>query len=1293
MKPNNKRLTQLLMATTAILPVFMAYGQTISSNSNEITITGSNPAEVVITEAGSITNANQQAIGDNIANGIYTEYTIDELSVDNQGEINITGNIHITAVSGGMSMPTVNQSYNGIYTQASDATLDNIGHIETNYNLIFSGLTDTSIMTGVMQGGNGTSGVSVNNQGSIIANTSISMDNLPTTGSFLYNSMGLTSIGNAVYNAPSAPSENHGLILTDFSFEIEEVQYSYLSMVYPSNNISLMEVGNGIDSSTSKNTSIIKVNNQYKTGDVDATGLTYLTLFSSSNIMQSGNGVITSSGNNKFENTGSIFVNNIAEFGGTHMSSSGNGGGINSTPSFNLSGNGAFSMHGSIANEGYISTQNNITSKKNSIEITGASSSLNYSYAINASGIANGIYAPKGVDNSGRVTTLANIKLEASDLLSSASSFGSQSLYINSSFNALQGDVKSNSGTAASYVDLDIPKIEDTNNYLTFTSSGNGVSFTGLATQSTNTGSIMGRFSAIEAQNPSNITYNNYGVLAGQQIYGTVSFDDYDADTGKITVTDKESEYAATNNYGTYVKIDEDGNVVSIRQGTSATIDGKTTVNTALVGSTDSYKVYTSETAIEDKIVNGVGSASGVVTLNGTDEFTISNSSLNAYKTALELKTTKKVSATDTYFNGGGLKSDTPVIKGDSQNNYISIAGNSYINGEVDLDAGNDIFVLDTQNTQLNGTVALGAGSSDTFALYTFTGNEKQLLNATHGYATNGDYNEYLDDRITGFENIGLETGTLNAAGNLTSYGLYVGDEATGNFTQKSNYSLKSLYNKGTINLNNNASTGTLNIAGDAYLSGTIRLDADLKDLAADKVVVGGKLSGDAYVAIKNIDQGGDGGVITLIKGDSDKSDEKFILAEENQYNGQTNKARFTGSPYVWNFKTSGSDWVITTKKNVLPPPITPPTVDPIDPDGGDTDGGDTDNGGTDGGDTDNGGSETPEVLAEVPAYTSLPTIGREVVMSELNSMHIRLGELRNYNGWVGSGSSNIKTNLGTQWHNLIGFDDSRINGWLKGTMDHFSYEPLHSFDVSGTYGGFAAGMDKKFDIASNMDIYAGIFGGYKTGSFETSGQGESHDASERSHIDMSTWSIGAYATFFNTAGTYVDVVGEYMGLSADIDAAGLHSTSKGYTIAGSVEVGHRLDLAKDWAIEPQAQVKIAHVHWNNFNDGYNDIAFENHTYIAARTGLRVEKNFEITRGEIKPWAYLGVVHEFSKEPKVTYADVDFLSHEYSTAMEGKLGLTANINNMIQAYGNIGYSSDFNDYDAVSGDIGIRVSW
>ncbi|MFV0321524.1 MAG: autotransporter outer membrane beta-barrel domain-containing protein [Alphaproteobacteria bacterium] len=476
---------------------------------------------------------------------------------------------------------------------------------------------------------------------------------------------------------------------------------------------------------------------------------------------------------------------------------------------------------------------------------------------------------------------------------------------------------------------------------------------------------------------------------------------------------------------------------------------------------------------------------------------------------------------------------------------------------------------------------------------------------------------------------------------------------------------------------------------GDLSGTGTYIFDTDFNDKLADYITVNGNVTADGTIAINDVtnvdyDSYADtnigmaqaaaaaNGKILLVEApnDADKSDENFVLTQSQRYEGNSNLGLFANNPFVWSLETSGNDWVLTYAQD----PRDPKPVMPTDP------------------------KKPTMVTSDIPAYVALPTIGREIAMNELDTLHQRLGELRNNQGWVGTGASNLKTNLGQAWHNAVNFDDTKANAWLRGTLSHLDLGSDNSYDLNGTYGGFNFGIDKKFELGNyspDWVMYGGLFGGYKTGDFETNGIGPEYNAFNGASIGVDTWSIGAYATFFSTAGSYLDFVAEYIDFNADVDAHDNVSVD-GYALAGSLEVGHSFDLAKNWIIEPQAQVKLAHVKWNDFRSDETDVSIDSHTYITGRLGIRTEKTIKTERGEVKPYLYLGMLHEFTNAPEINYGTLDhgiFEAHNFDTAGEIRAGVTADLNQTIQLYGDIGYITDFSDYQNIRGDLGVRIRW
>lgn len=284
-----------------------------------------------------------------------------------------------------------------------------------------------------------------------------------------------------------------------------------------------------------------------------------------------------------------------------------------------------------------------------------------------------------------------------------------------------------NKDTLSGYLFINNKNSTNTNNYDKMFFSGNEISINeNISSTVDNSGLIKGSESAISAGNIPG-TINNYGVLAGKTIYSNgslvLSGDDNNIKSNLIKLTPTQE-----NNFGVYitladevvsnqktgnVKLDDKKDVIieNISNGSLNNYSEKKIINTDIIGDStigfDSYKDITSDIIYENHIINGAGIKKGVLNINDGITSSLSNSIVNAYKTAVTLENNSKLSASNTIFNGGGLKNEDPVILGDTNVNTVEILGDSIINGNINLRGENDFLLLST-GTILNGNIAGG---------------------------------------------------------------------------------------------------------------------------------------------------------------------------------------------------------------------------------------------------------------------------------------------------------------------------------------------------------------------------------------------------------------------------------------------------------------------------------------------------------------------------------------------------------------------------------------------------------
>lgn len=647
----------------------------------------------------------------------------------------------------------------------------------------------------------------------------------------------------------------------------------------------------------------------------------------------------------------------------------------------------------------------------------------------------------------------------------------------------------------------------------------------------------------------------------------------------------------------------------------------------------------------------------------------------------------------DVFSEGNNHRGGNDLITID--NSTVNTIAGEVFNGGTGNIGGNDIVRL--TSAQITGDILLNTGS-DTLKFFNL---DSRLLGIADGGDDASSADGYIDTieiinskgtmaqfeamapNLQNFEYFSFLRGSnidLEGGYNSPVYERFTIDPfSTVSASQVGRYIFNGdLYHDGMIDLINDRVGNHFVVAKNLKGKGAYRFDTDFSTLTSDYVTINGDANAQGNIQINPTFSTGATslGEILLIEmpNDSNKADESFSLIARQQYNGNEKLGRFANTPFVWEVRTSGNNWVLalaSTRPPVEPldpdvDPITPidpanplEPVDPVEPNIPITP----------------IIPPKPPVIAEVPAYASLPAIGAELAKSNTNTLHSRLGEIRRKDK---------------------GFDESKANTWIKANMNSVSFGANSSFDVSGQYGGVNFGVDKKFTLNNALffsHIYTGLFAGYKTGQLQTSGDGRDYIAFESAHIDIDTLSFGGYASFFNSSGSYMDMVVQYSTLNAAVSGVGIETATDGYSLSGSVEFGHSFNLKQNWVVEPQGQMKLVHMAWDNLNDGKSKVSFQDHNYIISRAGLRFEKTIKNKNAELKPWAYMGGVYEWSEAPEITYANVPFKSQDYHLTAEAKLGVTAAMDENLQLYASGGYLNDFKQYEAISGSLGIRLQW
>ena len=293
-------------------------------------------------------------------------------------------------------------------------------------------------------------------------------------------------------------------------------------------------------------------------------------------------------------------------------------------------------------------------------------------------------------------------------------------------------EILNNEGVVSGFIYAEAGKNELGKSYESIEFSGNGIAIKGdISGKIENKGVIKGVQSAIAAKSIATIL--NEGVLAGREIFSS----GIELIKNNSTLNDKKLNAINPTNHinsGIEIKlktimdsekstgkveIDSNGNPVVeyIKNGTAGLAkDGKTIINAQRYDekgkkteeatlARDSYIV--SEGNYDNNILNGAGINKGTLVVDKNTE--IKNSIINGYNTAVYLEGDNNLIATNTIFNGGGLKNNISVIKGIDGSSNIEILENSIINGKVELGDGQDTLLI-SGSTKVNGILDGGNG-------------------------------------------------------------------------------------------------------------------------------------------------------------------------------------------------------------------------------------------------------------------------------------------------------------------------------------------------------------------------------------------------------------------------------------------------------------------------------------------------------------------------------------------------------------------------------------------------------
>ena len=655
---------------------------------------------------------------------------------------------------------------------------------------------------------------------------------------------------------------------------------------------------------------------------------------------------------------------------------------------------------------------------------------------------------------------------------------------------------------------------------------------------------------------------------------------------------------------------------------------------------------------------------------------------------------------------GGSIGANISVSGG---NDEVTVTGGS-VGGQILMSFGNDTFVWRDGGT-IAGAVVMGEGN-DTALLtnlpesilastpridggagtdsLTFASsspaNGARYVNWETIALTNGATLTLNDSLVLGDSTSGTGLLTIDAASQLNASQGVIAPFASGQKAVVQNAGLIDLTRSGA------STADRLTLVGD-YIGTGARLNLQSvlagDDAASDRLVVSaGQLTGTTAINVTNV---GGTGASTVQNG--------IQVVEANQ-GAMSNPAAFTlgqslsaGAYQYYLFKggvTAGSENSWFLRSSVVAPPAAPPSppvvvvpgeppvLPPVFPPDAPT--------------------PLPAPVAaigtpalpvaapgqsitlyrqEVPLYAVVPPVAALLAQTTLGTFHERQGDQRllTENGAVPAG-----------W--ARGFGNQVKQSW-SGTVSP-------SFD--GSINGYQVGHDVYgFTHANGYRQRAGLFVSQARLDGDVRGFNLGFKDNKAGDIRLDGDSLGAYWTLISPQSAYLDVVA--MGTRFDgrsRSERGVKLDLDGHAVSVSLEAGYPIAVSKHWKIEPQAQIIGQRVSMDSASDGISTVGFDTQDYLKGRMGARLKGEFQIADVPVEPYVRTNLWRSLGGRDATRFDGVQAIKTDHSAStMDVGAGVIAHLNSSVSVYASTDYSTnvDSRDQEAISGSLGVRVSW
>ncbi|MNM79774.1 Pertactin autotransporter precursor [compost metagenome] len=283
---------------------------------------------------------------------------------------------------------------------------------------------------------------------------------------------------------------------------------------------------------------------------------------------------------------------------------------------------------------------------------------------------------------------------------------------------------------------------------------------------------------------------------------------------------------------------------------------------------------------------------------------------------------------------------------------------------------------------------------------------------------------------------------------------------------------------------------------------------------------------------------------------------------------------------------------------------------------------------------------------------------------AEMNALVKRLGELR------------------------MGEDNGGV--WARGIGKTFEVDNGDSRGFDQDVHGMEIGADTAIPLDGGKLYVGGMVGAAK--STQNYGDGSSGE------IDSKL--IGAYATWLDDNGYYVDTVAKYNRMDNEVKT----TSNSGQQVKGSyktdgygadVEVGKHIKLNDGWFIEPQAELTYTHTEGASYTASNGlKVDADDADSLQGRVGALFGKSIKLDNGmAAQPYVKASYVHEFNGDSTVTVNSYELDNNIAGSRTEVGLGGVLQVSEKTKVSLDVEHAKGSNVEEPWAVNLGVRYLW